>query len=48
MKWLSRKLLVFVVGTVLVILGYITGWQWVAIAMAYIGVNYLREFTKNK
>lgn len=48
MKWLSRKLLVFICGTGLVIFGVITGWQWVAVAMAYMGINYLKEFTGNK
>jgi hypothetical protein len=48
MKWLSRKLLVFVVGTVLVILGVIRDTIWLAIALAYIGANYFQGYFKNK
>ena len=36
-KLISRKLLVWLVSTVFLIVGYITADQWVAIALAYIG-----------
>lgn len=48
MKFLSRKLLVFITGSVFLVLGLITGWQWVTIAMSYIGINYLKSLSFNK
>jgi len=41
MKWLSRKLVVLIIATLLVYLGKIDGWQWVLMASAYLGMNVL-------
>lgn len=48
MKFLSRKLLVFVVGTVLVIMGVIRDTVWLAVALAYIGANYFQGYFQSK
>lgn len=38
-KWLSRKLLVFGLSTLFLLLNYVTGDQWIAVALGYIGVQ---------
>lgn len=40
---LSRKFIVFAIGTVLVFMGKIEGWQWAALAGAYLGINLLQK-----
>ena len=36
-KWASRKLLVFVLATILSLVGSVTSGDWTTIAVAYIG-----------
>lgn len=38
-KWISRKLAVFGLGTWLLYVDKISGEQWVALALAYVGVE---------
>jgi len=38
-RLLSRKFIVWVVATVLVFMGKIEGWMWIAITGTYMGVN---------
>ena len=38
-KWASRKLIVWGASTVLLPLGMLTGDQWVAVSLAYIGLQ---------
>lgn len=38
-KWISRKLLVFIVTCIGLFLGYITSTDWVIISTAYIGIQ---------
>lgn len=38
-KWISRKLLVFMVACGGLFLGYLTSYDWVIIATAYIGIQ---------
>jgi|TARA_R100000005_G_C4940971_1_gene165480 hypothetical protein len=38
-KWASRKLIVWGTSTVLLPLGMLTGDQWVAVSLAYIGLQ---------
>lgn len=38
-KFISRKLLVFIITTVLLLTGYVTNEQWMAISVAYVGVE---------
>jgi len=45
-KYLSRRFLVFMVGTILVVVGKIDGWVWFATAVAYISVNTLEKILK--
>jgi hypothetical protein len=40
-KWISRKLLVFVIATIYLACGLVTNSQWVYIALMYIGVEAL-------
>ena len=42
-RYLSRKLLVFVTATVMLPNGMLTGEQWVAISLAYIGSQGLAD-----
>jgi hypothetical protein len=38
-KWISRKLLVFIISSFFLIFGLITNAQWMSISMLYIGVE---------
>jgi len=38
-KWLSRKLMVFFIGTALALVGRVTSSDWVDIALVYISVE---------
>jgi hypothetical protein len=38
-KWVSRKLMVFVVACFGLFSGYLTSYDWVIIATAYIGIQ---------
>ncbi len=38
-KWISRKLLVFLISTLFLVTGHITNAQWMSISMLYIGVE---------
>lgn len=38
-KWISRKLLVFIISSFFLIFGLITNVQWMSISMLYIGVE---------
>ena len=38
-KWVSRKLIVFVVGSIALFLGNLTSSDWVIIATAYIAIE---------
>jgi hypothetical protein len=40
-KWLSRKLLVFVIGCILLVLKLISEQTWLILAGMYIGSNFL-------
>jgi hypothetical protein len=44
MKWISRKLFVLLLGTVLLIYGKIDGNVWLILAAAYMGFNILDKF----
>jgi len=44
-KWISRKLLVFLIATIYLAFGLITNTQWVYIGLTYIGVEaYLNKY----
>lgn len=51
-KVISRKLLVWFIGTIGVPLGYITGDQWIQLSMVYIGSqaasNFILSYLKVK
>ncbi len=51
-KVISRKLLVWFIGTIGVPLGYITGDQWIQLSMVYIGSqaasNFILSYLKAK
>ena len=40
----SRKFIVFVFACVAVALGYIDGWQWVAVALIWVGGNSVDKY----
>jgi len=42
-KFISRKLIVWISSTSFLCLGFITGDQWVAVSLAYIGVQGLAD-----
>jgi hypothetical protein len=46
-KIISRKLLVWFIGTIGVPLGYITGEQWMQLSMVYIGSQAASNFVIN-
>ena len=43
-KWLSRKLLVFVIATVLTLSGQVDSHDWVDVALIYIGAEGAIDF----
>jgi hypothetical protein len=44
-KLIPKKLLVWVIATILVFSGKLNGEMWAYISMAYLGVNMLQKFT---
>ena len=47
-KFLSRKFLVFIVGTLLIWFGKIDGNIWLALALGYISINTLHRYLGGK
>ena len=45
-KYLSRRFLVFVVASILVIIGKISDWVWLLTGIAYISMNTLEKVLK--
>ena len=44
-KWISSKLLVFVIATIYLACGLVTNSQWMYIALTYIGIEaYLNKY----
>jgi hypothetical protein len=48
MKWLSRKLIVFLIGTVLLIFSKIDGNTWLILASVYMGMNAVDKLLERK
>jgi len=51
-KWISRKLLVFIISTIALFSKYITSTDWIVIAGIYLGtetaISIITEHIKNK
>jgi len=45
-KYLSRKFIVFVVATLLLIFNKLDATTWLYVALAYLGVNVVAKFVK--
>jgi len=45
-KYLSRRFFVFVVASILVIIGKISDWTWLLTAIAYISMNTLEKIIR--